>query len=420
MTQRTVQLLAAMSLILLAVLTVGVGFFWTQVAEAQQADPQCEALVDSANTVSVRNHFTTKNYSDGLAFKVDLSQDSEYMFMVTTTAREGHFWLARVCTPDRREVPGSFASGNVPGGGGYHILHTTASGLHYIQVGGSKEDGSFGFRVRQLQLDDCKASIETTCEAEANGIVDGKATHFYDTDWHSVELRSGRRYRIDLLGASTNSGRMSYPHIISIRNSSGTKIGHIGDLDSGLDQNARVEHVPNYTGTHYIVVGHVGEWEAFDQTYKLEVTLRPVGALPYDDCAEDMTTTCALVIGEWLTGEINMHPTFVRPKIFGRKGDKDWYAMDLEADVEYQIDMRTVRGRIGMKDSFIIGVYTSAGDKIAGTTNDNAVWYRENARVRIEPEADGRYYVAVRSKPHSFLRYWSNGLFRLRVKELVS
>ena len=59
--------------------------------------------------------------------------------------------------------------------------------------------------------------------------------------------------------------------------------------------------------------------------------LRSEDDLPYDDCADDVTTTCSLEIRDKDRGEINVHPSFVTPKLFGRKGDVDWYAMDLDA-----------------------------------------------------------------------------------------
>ena len=115
-----------------------------------------------------------------------------------------------------------------------------------------------------------------------------------------------------------------------------------------------------------------------------------------DDCDNRISgNTCSLSLGVNGTGRINAH--------YFRGGDRnrwdhDWFSVDLEAGVEYQIDVKgnesTDLG--GTLDDPIVKLFNQSGGAIDGTEDDNG-GYGKNARMSYTPEVNGTYYVDVSS-----------------------
>ena len=76
-------------------------------------------------------------------------------------------------------------------------------------------------------------------------------------------------------------------------------------------------------------------------------------------------------------------------------GDRDWFAMTLEAGKAYKIDLEGSRTGAGtLSDPYLRGVYHANGDRISGTTNDDGgTGY--NSRVFFTATEAGTYYVAA-------------------------
>ena len=384
--------------------------------EPVQATPQpgCPDAADAGSDLGVTD---SSNYSTGKVnrqplWRVDLQKDVEYLLVVKRVKLK-RLRVVRICTPYFREMDTTGIRYDIPGGGAYFRFKPDLPGTYYIEVDGTPINSTFKIRVRELREDDCAADTDTSCTVDVGGSVTGVKTHYYDRDWYKVVLNQGSRYRIDMRGRSTDAGSMDAPRIHSLRDSDGERIGKYEDFGSGLVDDARLEYVAEYGGTHYIVAGQRGGWDKFAEVFTLEVTLRPDDALPYDDCSDDSTTACSLEVGSTIRGEINRHPAHVRPRLFGANGDVDWYSVELDTGVEYAINMKTVTGRTGVHDSYIEGVYGSSGSLYAGA-NDNVAEWDANAQVIFRPPLKLTYYVGVRAGP-AWHPLTPGGLFTLQV-----
>ena len=122
------------------------------------------------------------------------------------------------------------------------------------------------------------------------------------------------------------------------------------------------------------------------------------------DLPEGVSTTGQVAVDGSVTGEIET------------RGDQDWFAVELDADTTYRIDLEglvTVNDRFleshlppnvwmafygnpytyGV-NTYLRGVYDANGNRLADTTNDNG-GYGPDSRVTFTPPADGTYYVAA-------------------------
>ena len=100
-----------------------------------------------------------------------------------------------------------------------------------------------------------------------------------------------------------------------------------------------------------------------------------------EDLPADTTTTGRVEVGGSVTG------TSTPPS------DRDWFAVELEADKRYQIDLEgVVTGRGTMVDPYLRGVYDASGTKIANTDDDDG-GEGANSRLIFTPTATGTYYL---------------------------
>ena len=119
------------------------------------------------------------------------------------------------------------------------------------------------------------------------------------------------------------------------------------------------------------------------------------------DLPADSTTTGRVAVGGWVRGDIDV------------SYDKDWFAVDLKADTEYEIVMaggswidRIYLG--SLVSPKIHGVYTADDTKIAG---GGYTWGRPK-RVRVTPEEDDTYYVQTGAYANR------DGIYTLSVTDL--
>ena len=102
-----------------------------------------------------------------------------------------------------------------------------------------------------------------------------------------------------------------------------------------------------------------------------------------EDFSRDSSTSGRVAVGETATGRI------------GSNGDRDWFAVELEAGRTYVIDLRGSPTDDGtLSDPYLRGVYDADGDRISGTLNNDAGTGR-NSRVTFTATESGTHYIAA-------------------------
>ena len=257
------------------------------------------------------------------------------------------------------------------------------SGDHYVAAGGHLgSKGTYTLTVLEGAVsvsvpDDFTAATGTTGAVAVGGSATGEIDYGGDRDWFAVELDVGKTYRIELKGSRTGDGTLTDPFLRGIHDENGVRIARTGNNNGGTGRNSRVEFTADDAGTYYVAAGASGDQEG---TYTLSVTeLAGVS----DDFAASMQTTGVVEVGGSTTGEIET------------RFDRDWFAVELEANTTYQIDLEGAGTWAGtLIDPFLRGIHNSNGNFISGTRNDDAgmSW---NSQVDFTPTSDGTYYVAA-------------------------
>ena len=214
----------------------------------------------------------------------------------------------------------------------------------------------------------------TSGAVEVGGSATGAIETRGDRDWFAVELEAGKTYRIDMEGSWTGAGTLRSPYLSGIYDANGRRLPNTADITSGPGYNNRVDFTAEEDATYYVAAGGSGYNEG---TYTLSVTEYP------DVFAAGTETSGAVEVGGSATGAIEF------------RGDRDWFALTLEASRTYRIDLEgSATGAGTLTDPYLRGIHDADGNLIAGTT-DNDGGVKRNSRVFFTAEDAGAYYVAA-------------------------
>ena len=275
------------------------------------------------------------------------------------------------------------------------VFQATEDGIHYLSAGtGHKNSANYELSVTQISAADQQtADTETTGTVEMDGSVTGEIEFEGDRDWFEVTLEAGTTYRIDLDGASTRDGTLRDPYLDGIYNSVATLVG-MPNNNNGTGLNSETTFKPTEGGTYYVSAGAIGSGTG---TYKLSVT----NASAADTLSAGLDTTGTVEVDGSVRGEIDF------------KGDRDWYAIELEADTTYRIDLEGAPTGAGtLRDPNLRGIHDSTGTLLDGTANDDGGEGR-NSRVTFEAPEGGTYYVSA--SVYGF----GTGTYTLSVEEVM-
>ena len=250
-----------------------------------------------------------------------------------------------------------------------HVTFTpTDDGTYYVSVGGdgnhtsryysvsaaTNRTGTYRLSVANVSdADEQTDGTATTGEVAVGGSVMGEIDYWGDRDWFAVTLVAGTVYRIDLAGARVDGSRLLIdPYLHGIYDAD-------GNLISGTTNDLSVE----------------------------EIT---------DIFAAGPDTTGTVMVDGSVRGEIDYH------------GDRDWFAVTLEADTTYRIDLRGASGGTGtLLNPYLRGIYDADGNLIEGTTNDDGGW-GYNSRVIFRATESGIHYVSAGTS-----YYYDKGTYKL-------
>ena len=251
--------------------------------------------------------------------------------------------------------------------------------------------GTYELTVTEVPNDDYADDSTTTGTVVVGGSATGNIETQGDTDWFAVTLEAGKFYRFDLDRLGTGDGASYDPNLSGIYDGNGDRIDGAPDNYGGLLY-SRGYFTPDEDATYYVSASGVRR----DQTGTYTLTVSDAT----DDYAADPTTTGTVVVGGSATGELQY------------EDDRDWFAVALEADKRYRIDLEgSFPGDGTLYDPYLRGIYDEDGELIDSTTdNDGGRGY--NSRVYFTPDEDATYYVSAG------VFNWDVGTYTLSVEEV--
>ena len=287
------------------------------------------------------------------------------------------------------------------------FVTATEDATCYIKVGSSwfwnYKVGTYTVRVTDVTdalRDDYAAGIETTGQVAVGGSERGEVENAYDRDWFEVILEAGVTYRIELKGSEVTirDGTLEDPYLYGVHDENGKRIPGTADNDGGVGGNSSMHFKASEDGTHYIAAGGYNYYTPGTGTYTLSVT-----RLAGDDFPAGTETTGTVDVDGSATGELET------------QRDRDWFAVALEKDKTYQIDLEGAESGAGtLLNPYLHGIYDSPdGDLLPGTSDDNGGVGAFNSRVFFTATENATYYVSAGAS------YQGTGTYRLSVTQVA-
>ena len=256
----------------------------------------------------------------------------------------------------------------------------SADGTYYVSAGARWEAtsaGTYTLKVTNLSaLDVESGGTDTTSTVAVGGSATGATNYGGDQDWFAVTLEAGRTYWMDVDGARSGEGTLRYPYVRGVYDSNGDLIATKPASRPWVTTDSHMTFTASQAGTYYVSVGPGGSHEG---SYTLKVIEAPEAV----DYAAGTDTTGVVAVGGAARGEV------------GIRGDRDWFAVTLEAGQTYRFDLEGFATSAGsMRDPYLHGLFDSDGQLIPGTKDDKS-GYGWNSRLDFAAAADGTYYVSV-------------------------
>ena len=250
----------------------------------------------------------------------------------------------------------------------------TKSGTYFIAAGADATHvGTYRLSVQEI-VDDYLADKGSAGTVAVGGPATGKVDYAGDEDWFAVELVADTHYRIYLEGSGAHQDALEDPFLRGIHDAAGNLLAGTGNDDAGAGHNSQVDVIAPESGTYYIAAG---AHHAHTGAYRLSV--EEVA----DDYSVAVAGSGALTVGGSATGEIE------------RAGDEDWFAIELIAGRQYQLDLEGWwTGQGALRDPYLRGLHDAAGNLIAGTADDDG-GERYNSRLEFTAPESGTYYIAA-------------------------
>ena len=313
-------------------------------------------------------------------FAVELEADTPYVIRVEgREARQGTLfdpYLHGIYDENGDLIPDTSDDDGGDGTTSELLFETPTAGTYYISAGGNHSWlGTYRMSVTTFD-DDFDADTDTTGVVTVGGNVTGDIQLISDVDWFAVDFVAGTRYRIRMEGSSTDDGTLFDPYLRGIYDQNGDLIPDTSDDDSGVGRNSELNYVAAESGTHYIAAADYGGSMG---TYELSVRAYT------DDFGADTNTTGAVTVGGSTTGRLN------------HDGDRDWFAVTLEAAKTYRIDVKgdTTGDSGGTLHNPALVMHDSSGDAIDQAADDNSGVGLNARMAAFSPDTDGTYYIEV-------------------------
>ena len=279
-------------------------------------------------------------------------------------------------------------------------FRVTQDGTYHIAVGSADPFGGGTYRLSVTATSVFGVVKHTATDIMVGGSKTGDIEQSGERDWFKIQLLAGVEYQIDIEGANfaetdTTDGTLRDPYLQGIYKPNGTKIPGTEKNDGGVGYNTRFVFAPEEDGTYYIATAGNAHYTG---TYRLTVaTVRSD-----DDYSANTDTTGVVAVPDFVTGNIDYD------------GDRDWFAVELEANTEYRFDLKGQSSGSGtLWDPQIHGVYDKDGNEIADTSNNNSGTGADSKLIFTSGDA-GTYYIAA---GHANTAFNHTGTYTLTVQK---
>ncbi|MBX3511188.1 MAG: PPC domain-containing protein [Hyphomonadaceae bacterium] len=239
-----------------------------------------------------------------------------------------------------------------------------ATGAYYIEARGFSEEAEGRYAI-SIAPGEIGADMESAEHLTLNmGRVSTISTP-EDVDWFALEMIEGRPYRIAVIGAEPDA--LADPYL-TLYDANGQAVAT--DDDGGTGLNSYLSFTPVTGGVYFVGVSAYGAGGT--GRYGVIAMDTEIPGHIYTDESLDAAS------GDDRSSRLDM------------PGDLDYFRVELEQGVSYQIDV-TGAGRNPLSDPLV----TLVDGENATIASDDDSGPGLNARLRFTPTTSGTYYVQV-------------------------
>jgi len=262
------------------------------------------------------------------------------------------------------------------------VTFTSSGSVLYIAAGGfGSMIGDYRLTVTDITVADLAADTRSLGRVTAGGQTASRISVAEDEDWFRVALTAGRVYAIEVNSDAASASPLADPQLIGLYTADGVAIAGTANDDYGESLNSRTVFVPTASGAHFIAAGAFGAATG-DYIVSVADVTNVVDLEP-----ANTATTRTVAVGGSAAGVINS------------ARDEDWFAVTLERETAYSIELRGLASGAGtLNDPRIVGIRDSLNRLIPGTPNDDDGG-TSDARTIFRPDNGGTFYIAVAGAP---------------------
>ncbi|MDG0978452.1 MAG: S8 family serine peptidase [Halieaceae bacterium] len=334
--------------------------------------------------------------SDHDWFKVWLDKGVTYRFTMDGTSLGGTLDDPQVSI---RSVTGRLLSQDDNGGTGTNAeLYFSApdSGWYYIDAGasGNGSKGTYILKGSSVQ-DDYDNTILTEGTIGVDVTERGIVSYLGDSDWFKAGLSAGVTYVITLEGDISEFAELDplTDPLLIIRDEQGRIIQRVDDFDGTL--NATAFFRAPAAGVYFFEVRSAFKYDI--GSYALNLSLAPPD--DHGSLLDDTATAIA----------IDTNFSVSQQGVIGIPGDKDVFAITLEAGKVYLLSAEGMAGNAGTLADPLLRLFSTSGRLV--DYNDNG-GIGNDAEFYFAPTETGVYYLQVSSADRDAM-----GSFTLSVAE---
>ncbi|MDF1833376.1 MAG: M10 family metallopeptidase C-terminal domain-containing protein [Alteraurantiacibacter sp. bin_em_oilr2.035] len=234
-------------------------------------------------------------------------------------------------------------------------VHAAGHGGHVHQPGGNVV----------AAVDNIPGGTSTTATVAPGSFATSEIDTSSDSDWFRINLTAGETYTFTVFLASLPDS------ILTLRDSAGTVIETNDDANTAAGlYYSEITFTATSTAAYYL---DVTGWESSTGQYFLSSSM-PLN----DDVAGDASTSASLTIGAAATSSsLNL------------SGDRDWYAVTLEAGQIYEFSTSATGGANDVDTTLTLR--NSSGDVVAYNDDSSGTY----SRIRYVSETNETFYIDV-------------------------
>ena len=209
------------------------------------------------------------------------------------------------------------------------------------------------------------------------GSLTGEIEKPYDTDWFVVTLEAGALYQVEVQGRETGKGTLADAYLNGIYLDSGERLADSGDNDSGAGPDSLVLFRAPGSGEYYIALSAYSANGT--GSYTLTVT-------EIHEQHANTDTPGVVQVGGSVRGALDS------------SADEDWFAVDLEGDIAYRIEIKGNTGDDygGSLYNPNLTVYDSEGEVLhTAVVGDGSGKFGYNTALEFEAYESGVYFIGI-------------------------